>query len=63
MNAFTEPDPAERSAFNRLFYRNRPPDVAWPLGQPVLLLVGVPRALTANLDAKADRRNRGWRHE
>jgi hypothetical protein len=25
MNAFTEPDPAERSAFNRLCYRNRRP--------------------------------------
>ena len=25
MDAFTEPDPAERSAFNRLFYRNRRP--------------------------------------
>ena len=25
MNTFTEPDPAERSAFNRLFYRNRRP--------------------------------------
>jgi hypothetical protein len=25
MNAFTEPDPAERSALNRLFYRNRRP--------------------------------------
>lgn len=25
MDAFTEPDPAERSAFNRLFYRNRQP--------------------------------------
>jgi hypothetical protein len=24
MNTFTEPDPAERSAFNRLFYRRRP---------------------------------------
>lgn len=24
-NTFTEPDPAERSAFNRLFYRNRRP--------------------------------------
>jgi len=25
MNTFSEPDPAERSAFNRLFYRNRRP--------------------------------------
>jgi hypothetical protein len=25
MDAFTEPDPAERSVFNRLFYRNRRP--------------------------------------
>jgi hypothetical protein len=25
MDPFTEPDPAERSAFNRLFYRNRRP--------------------------------------
>ena len=25
MGAFTEPDPAERSAFNRFFYRNRRP--------------------------------------
>ena len=25
MGTFTEPDPAERSAFNRLFYRNRRP--------------------------------------
>jgi len=25
MHSFTEPDPAERSAFNRLFYRNRRP--------------------------------------
>lgn len=25
MDPFIEPDPAERSAFNRLFYRNRRP--------------------------------------
>jgi hypothetical protein len=25
MNAFTEADPAERSAFSRVFYRNRRP--------------------------------------
>jgi len=38
MSTFTEPDPAERSAPNRLFYRNRRTDMARPLGKPVVLL-------------------------
>ena len=47
LDGFNERDPAERSAFDRLFYRNRRPTWFGSLGQSVLLLVGARRVAAA----------------